>query len=110
MKFYSGTINSSNCSSGKHEVTNDDGDVETPDLSKEQCNYLRNQVAFCHAVQLMRKAVRKHHNPSSVNIVIVDDPLDNRFKESKKMKPKVYLIEVDMKSNRNPIYQLALLH
>ena len=28
--------------------------------------------------------MRKHHNPSSVNIVIVDDPLDYRFKESTK--------------------------
>ena len=83
-KFYSGAISSSNCSSGKHEVTYDEGDIEIFDFSKERWNHLKNQVVFCHAVLLMRKAMRKHHIPSSVNIVIADDPLDNRFKESSK--------------------------
>ena len=77
VKFYSGTISSSHCSSGKHDVTYDDGDVETLDISKERWNFLRNQVAFCHGVQLMRESVRNHHSPSSVNITIVDDLLDN---------------------------------
>ena len=40
-KFYSGTISSSNCTSSKHEVMYDDGDVEILDLSKERWNYLR---------------------------------------------------------------------
>ena len=73
-KFYSGTISSSKCGNGKHKVTYDDGDVEILDLSKERWSHLKNQVTFCHAVHLMREAVRKHSIPSSINIVIVDDP------------------------------------
>ena len=35
-KFYSGTISSSNCNNGKHEVKYDDGDVEILEISKER--------------------------------------------------------------------------